>query len=144
MDALRAGLAVEARRQKGGYLWLEVAAVGRSRDAEGLREARTSECRTRLLLRPDECRVERDEDSGRWLFYFDGTESPVGFTDREKLAQAFIGGRALVADQARGEEDGAWFVWRSASSADANGEVALGKPKSDPPATAGRSSSWAS
>jgi hypothetical protein len=144
MDALRAGLAVEARRQKGGYLWLEVAAVGRSRDAEGLREARTSECRTRLLLRPDECRVERDEDSGRWLFYFDGTESPVGFTDREKLAQAFIEGRALVADQARGEEDGAWFVWRSASSADANGEVALGKPKSDPPATAGRSSSWAS
>lgn len=140
MDALRAGAAVEARRQQGGYLWLVVAAHGRSRDAEGLRESRTSDCRTRLLLRPDECRVERDDGQGCWLFYFDGTESPVGFTENEEMARRFGEGHALVADSQHGERDGAWCAWRKASNGDANGEVALGKPKSD----AGRSRSWAS
>jgi hypothetical protein len=131
MDALRTGAAVEARRQQGGYLWLVVAAHGRSRDADGLRESRTSDCRTRLLLRPEECRVEHDQESGCWLFYLGGTESPVGFTDDERTARRFIEGTALVADRMRGERDGAWCAWRNASNGDANGEVALGKPKSE-------------
>lgn len=131
MDALRAGAAVEARQQQGGYLWLVEAAHGRSRDAEGLRERRTSDCRTRLLLRPDECRCEHDEESGCWLFYFEGTESPVGFTKDEQMARLFIHeGTALVADRQRGEQDGAWCAWRKASNRDANGEVARGKPSS--------------
>jgi hypothetical protein len=140
VDALRAGVAVEAREQKNGYQWLVVAAHGRSRDAEGLRESRTSDCRTRLLLRPDECRVERDDEQGCWLFYFDGTESSVGFTENEEMARRFGEGHALVADSQYGERNGAWCVWRKASNGDANGEVALGKPKSE----AGRSRSWAS
>lgn len=140
MAALRAGAAVESREQQNGYQWLVVAAHGRSRDAEGLRESRTSDCRTRLLLRPDECRVERDDEQGCWLFYFDGTESPVGFTENEEMARRFGEGHALVADSQHGERDGAWCAWRKASNGDANGEVALGKPKSE----AGRSRSWAS
>jgi hypothetical protein len=141
MAALREGAAVEARQQQGGYLWLVEAAHGRSRDAEGLRESRTSDCRTRLLLRPDECRVKQDHESACWLFYFDGTESPVGFTDDERIARQFIEGTALVADRMNGERDGAWCAWRKASNGDANGEVALGKPKSP---DAGRSRSRAS
>jgi hypothetical protein len=141
MSALRAGAAVEAREQSGGYSWLVEAAQGRSRDAEGLRESRTSDCRTRLLLRPDECRVERDEAQECWLFHLDGIESPVGFTFDEQMARLFDEGKALVADSAHGEIDGAWCAYRKASNGDANGEVALGKPKS----AEGRTrSSWAS
>jgi hypothetical protein len=143
VDALRAGAAVEAREQKGGYLWLVEAAQGRSRDAEGLRESRTSDCGTRLLLLPDECRVERDEAQGCWLFYFNGTESPVGFTDEEQKATMFKEGTALVADRSRGEQDGAWHAWRKASNGNAQSEVALGKPKS-PLEARTRSTSWAS
>jgi hypothetical protein len=130
VDALRAGAAVEAREQKGGYLWLVEAAQGRSRDAEGLRESRTSDCRTRLLLLPDECRVERDDAEGCWLFYFNGTESPVGFTDDEQMARLFKEGTALVAERSRGEWDGAWSAWRTASNKNEQSEVALGKPRS--------------
>ena len=142
MAALRAGAAVEARRQQGGYLWLVVAAQGRSRDAEGLRELRTSDCRTRLLLCPDECHVEYDEAQGCWIFYFNGTETAVGFTDEEAMARQFSGGTALVADSHKGELNGAWCAWRNASNRDASGEVALGKPK--PKSDAVRSRSWAS
>lgn len=130
VDALRAGAAVEAREQKGGYLWLVEAAQGRSRDAEGLRESRTSDCRTRLLLLPDECRVERDDAEGCWLFYFNGTESPVGFTDDEQKARLFKEGTALVAERSRGEWNGAWSAWRTASNKNEQSEVALGKPRS--------------
>ena len=130
MSALRAGAPVEARQQQKGYLWLVEAAHGRSRDADGLRESRTSDCRTRLLLRPDECRVEHDQESGCWLFYLGGTESLVGFTDDERMARRFIEGTALVADRQQGERDGAWNAWRKASNGDAAGEVATGKPKS--------------
>ena len=130
VDALRAGAAVEAREQKGGYLWLVEAAQGRSRDAEGLRESRTSDCRSRLLLLPDECRVERDDAEGCWLFYFDGTESPVGFTDDEEMARLFKEGTALVAERSRGEWDGAWIAWRRASNNNEQSEVPLGKPRS--------------
>lgn len=145
VDALRAGAAVEAREQKGGYLWLVEAAQGRSRDAEGLRESRTSDCRTRLLLRPDECRVERDEEQRCWLFYLDGIESPVGITVDEQVARLFYEGKAVVADSGHGEMDGAWCVWRKASDADARSEVALGKPKSaDAAAERPRRASWAS
>lgn len=145
MAALRAGAAVEAKPQRNGYLWLVEAARGRSRDAEGLRESRTSDCRTRLLLRPGECRAERDEAQGCWLFYLDGIESPVGFTDDERIARLFDQGKALVADSGRGELDGAWRAWRKASDADARSEVALGKPKSaDAAADRPRRASWAS
>jgi hypothetical protein len=142
MAALRAGAAVESRESQNGYQWLVVAAHGRSRDAEGLRGSRTSGCRTRLLLRPDECRVERDDAQGCWLFYFDGTESPLGFTENEEMARRFGEGHALVADSQYGERDGAWCVWRKASNGDANGEVARGKPSSAEGRT--RSTSWAS
>jgi len=141
MAALRAGAAVEAREQKGGYLWLVEAAQGRSRDAEGLRESRTSDCRTRLLLRPNECRIERDDAEGRWLFYLDGTESPVGFTYDEQMARLFTEGNALVAESSRGEQDGAWNAWRKASNNNEQSEVPLGKPRS---ADARTRSSWAS
>jgi hypothetical protein len=145
MAALRAGAAVEAREQKGGYLWLVEAAQGRSRDAEGLRESRTSDCGTRLLLRPNECRIERDDAEGCWLFYFNGTESPVGFTDDEQMARLFTDRNALVAESSRGERCGAWNAWRKASNGDANGEVALGKPRSaDAAAERPRRASWAS
>ncbi len=130
MAALRAGAAVEARKQKGGYLWLVEAAQGRSRDAEDLRESRTSDCRTRLLLRPDECRVERDEEQRCWFFYLDGIESPVGFTVDEQVAREFYEDKAVVADSGHGESEGMWEVWRRASNGDARSEVALGKPKS--------------
>jgi hypothetical protein len=147
MAALRAGAAVEAREQKGDYLWLVEAAQGRSRDAEGLRESRTSDCRTGLLLRPEECRIERDEAQGCWLFYLDGIESPVGFTEEEKWARWFIEGNALVAESSQGERCGAWNAWRKASNGNANGEVALGKPRSRKPTRCQdeypRSSSWA-
>ncbi len=145
MAALRAGAAVEAREQPGGYLWLVEAAQGRSRDAEGLRESRTSDCRTRLLLRPDECRVERDEEQRCWFFYLNGIESPVGFTVDEQKVRMFLEGTALVADSACGESEGMWEVWRKASNGDARSEVALGKPKSaDAAAERPRRASWAS
>lgn len=142
MTALRAGAAVESREQQNGYQWLVVAEQGRSRDAEGLRALRTSDCRTRLMLRPDECRVEYDEAQGCWMFYFNGTETAVGFTHDEKMARKFSGGTALVADSQKGELNGAWCVWREASNRDENGEVTRGKPKSVEGHA--RSRSWAS
>lgn len=122
MDALRAGAAVEARRQQGGYQWLVAAPEARAREAS----SRVSDDGRYRLLHPAECTLSEVDESG-WLSFLaaDGSTVAEAFVEAcAKLVEEFRGGGQIVA---RREDDGSWQPIRRASLR----ERERGKPVTD-------------
>lgn len=122
MDALRAGAAVEAREQKGGYLWLVAAPEARAREAS----SRVSDDGRYRLLHPAECTLSEVDELG-WLSFLaaDGSTVAEAFVERHAhLVEEFRGGGQIVA---RREDDGSWQTIRRASLR----ERERGKPVTD-------------